>query len=89
MASKASIISAINSKVGNSHRDYQIGITDNTRERKEYWTGQGKITRFWSEWEAESSTDAKDIEAHFIHEKGMRGGTGGTITSKTKWVYVF
>jgi hypothetical protein len=68
---------------------YQIGITENTKDRKEDWSGQGKNVDYWSEWLADSSADAKDIEAYFLHEKGMKGGTGGTITSQTRWVYVF
>jgi hypothetical protein len=54
----------------------------------------GKITEkqdvsHWAAWEADSLSDAQDIEKYFIN-KGMKGGTGGNLDSRYKtYVYIF
>jgi hypothetical protein len=92
MATKASIIAAIQSKVGSHYSIYRIGLTHDLAERKAYWkdTKQENITH-WSDWTADSLSDAQDIEAYFIAQgKGMKGGTGGNLSAyKTVYVYVF
>jgi len=87
MTSKATIISEIDAKTNHNYSIYRIGITDNPKERQEYWATQ-ETTKYWKQWQADSSTDAKAVETYFINEKKMKGGTGGIITAQTKWVYV-
>lgn len=91
MATKASIMAAINSKVGNTKFSiWRIGLTHDLTERKKYWKETEKQSvNHWSDWQADSLSDAQDIESHFIN-KGMNGGTGGDLSSRyTTYVYVF
>ncbi len=91
MATKASIISAINTKVGTmSPSAWRIGLTHDSAERRQYWTQtERQSTDAWSQWVADSLSDAQDIESYFI-QKGMRGGTGGDLSAgKTVYVYIF
>jgi hypothetical protein len=90
MASKASIIAAIQAKVGTSYSLYRIGLTHDLAERKAYWRDAKTATaKFWSDWKTDSLSDAQDIERHFIN-KGMQGGTGGDLSDRqTVHVYVF
>ena len=83
-------MAAIQSKVGSSYNLYRIGLTHDLAERKGYWkdTEKENVT-YWVNWTADSLSDAQDIERHFIN-KGMKGGTGGDLSSrKTVYVYVF
>jgi len=90
MASKQSIVAAINAKVGTSFSIYRIGLTHDLAERKAYWKDTEKQNvDYWANWTADSLSDAQDIESHFIN-KGMKGGVGGNLVSyKTVYVYVF
>jgi len=91
MTSKASIAAAINSKVGSTKFNiWRIGITHDLVERKKYWKEtEKKNTDYWSDWEADSLSDAQDIESDFIN-KGMQGGTGGDLSFRsTTYIYVF
>jgi hypothetical protein len=90
MATKESIMAAIKLKVGSTSYDiWRIGLTHDLAERKQYWKDTEKLSvDYWSDWTADSLSDAQDIEAHFI-EWGMKGGTGGDLTPyKTVYVYV-
>jgi hypothetical protein len=91
MASKGSIISAIDSRVGtSSYSSWRIGLTHDLATRKQHWkdTERENVT-YWTNWTADSLSDAQDIEAHFI-SLGMKGGTGGDLSShKTVYVYIF
>jgi hypothetical protein len=91
MASKASIISAINAKVGPIYSSYRIGLTHDLAERKTYWgETKGEGIACWANWTADSLADAQEIEAHFIYDKKMKGGVGGDLSAnKTVYVYVF
>lgn len=82
------IVSAINSHVGTNYSAWRIGITENWETRKKEWIDAGENVSYWHCWKADSSTDAKDIESHFIN-KGMKGGTGGQLSYKTVFVYIF
>lgn len=87
MASKSTIMAAINTKVSTPSY-YRIGLTHDLAERKTYWSTQESV-QYWANWTADSLSDAQDIERHFIN-KGMKGGTGGNLDShKTVYVYVF
>jgi hypothetical protein len=89
MASKQSIMAAIQSKVS-TYSYWRIGLTHDLAERKAYWKDtKNQSVSYWSSWTADSLSDAQDIEAHFI-AKGMKGGTGGDLSArKTVYVYVF
>jgi hypothetical protein len=89
MTAKATIISEINSKVGNIASSYRIGITHDPVERKTYWSAKSSTTH-WKQWQADSLSDPQAIETYFIQEKKMKGGEGGDMSaSKTTHVYVF
>ena len=90
MANKASIVAAIQFKTGSTTSLWRIGLTHDVAERKRYWRDtKNESISAWSDWTADSLSDAQDIEAHFI-AKGMKGGTGGDLSSwKTTYVYVF
>jgi hypothetical protein len=90
MAAKATIIAEINAKVGTSLSAYRIGLTHDLGERKKYWGQTSKLDiSYWKAWEADSLSDAQDIERTFIN-RGMKGGTGGDLSSRYKtYVYVF
>jgi hypothetical protein len=88
---KASIIAAIEVTRGTiGYSAWRIGLTHDPGERKKYWSETEKQNvALWSQWQANSLSDAQDIEAQFIN-KGMKGGTGGDLSSyKTVHVYVF
>ena len=89
MATKASIFAAIQAKVSTPSL-YRIGLTHDLDERKRYWRDtENQNVKYWSDWQADSLSDAQDIERHFIN-KGMKGGTGGDLSAyKTVYVYVF
>lgn len=90
MATKTSIITAIQSKVAFQYGLWKIGLTHDRAERKRYWKDTENLrVDYWSDWTADSLSDAQDIESHFIN-KGVKGGTGGDLSaSKTVYVYVF
>lgn len=91
MATKSAIIAAIQLKVGATRLDvWRVGLTHDLTERKSYWGNtENQSIAFWSNWTADSLSDAQAIEATFI-EKGMKGGTGGNLSAnKTVYVYVF
>ena len=91
MSTKAGIVAAIQTKVGTTNYGiWRIGLTHDLAERKKYWKETEKESvAYWTAWEADSLSDAQDIEAHFIN-KGMKGGVGGDLSSrKTVYVYVF
>ena len=88
MATKASIKTAIEGHTGTSFSAWRIGITEDWGKRKEEWKGNGEDISHWHCWEAESSTDAKDLESYYLDKK-MKGGSGGQITSRTVYVYIF
>jgi hypothetical protein len=91
MATKASIMSDIRAKVGSTEsKIWRIGLTHDLTERKAYWRDtKDESVKFWSDWTADSLSDAQDIESHFINI-GMKGGTGGDLSArKTTYVYVF
>lgn len=84
---KARIIAEIETKVL-TYSYYRIGLTHDLDERKKHWATQESV-KYWADWQADSLSDAQDIEAQFI-KKGMKGGTGGDLSSrKTVYVYVF
>ncbi|MGH7227357.1 MAG: hypothetical protein ACRELF_29440, partial [Gemmataceae bacterium] len=84
MASKQSIIDEIVRRVGtSSFIHWQIGITDDEAKRKGEWKDNGENVDHWASWQADSLTDAKDIETYFINEKKMRAGTDGDPSPDT------
>ena len=91
MSTKAGILSAIKAKVGTTQLGiWRIGLTHDLADRKKYWAEtENQSTTYWSAWEADSLSDAQEIEADYI-ESGMKGGTGGNLSAyKTVFVYVF
>jgi hypothetical protein len=66
---------------------WRIGLTHDLYERKTQWAKETSVG-LWSDWQADSLSDAQDIERHFIN-KGMKGGTGGNLSNKPVFVYVF
>lgn len=84
---KQEIIDAIEAK--DSFSAWYIGLTHDPATRKQEHVNEGKTTTYWKQWQADSLSDAQDIESYFI-KKGMKGGTGGDLSSrKTVYVYIF
>ena len=91
MASKSRIMSAIAAMVGTtSCRSWRIGLKNDPSGRKTYWQDSEKQNvGVWSQWSADSLSDAEEIEAHFI-SKGMKGDAGGDLTTRQAvYVYIF
>jgi len=88
---KSEIIAAIESRVSGNYTLWQIGITQNLEDRKTFHeVTEKKSVKFWSHWQADSLSDAQDIETYFINNKSMKGGTGGDLLPyKTTFVYIF
>lgn len=87
MASKTFIIAAIEAKV-TTYSYYRIGLTHDPIQRKQEWSATQSVS-YWTQWPADSLSDAQDIERLYIN-KGMKGGTGGNLTAgRPVWVYVF
>lgn len=90
MTNKQSIVIGIEQRVQSSktpnYKSWRIGITQDVQQRYEEWE---KPPHFLY-WEADSLQDAQAIEAYFIHQKGMVGGTGGDLDArKMSYVYIF
>lgn len=90
MSSKASIIAAIDARVGiSNYYSWRIGLTHDLATRRQQWANDGENVTHWIAWTADSLSDAQDIENHFIN-KGMKGGEGGNLSSnKTVYVDIF
>ncbi len=79
--------SAIEAKKGlSSYSSWTIGITDYPKRRRDEHEAEGKNVKYWSDWNADNETIARNVEAYFI-DKGMNGGTGGG--EHPTYVYVF
>ena len=90
MAAKQRIINEIVQRVStSSFGHWRIGITDDQAKRREEWKAEGENVDHWAWWQADSSTDAKDIENYFVNEKKMTGGTEGDLSHHTTQVYIF
>ena len=87
MASEAAIKAAIERKVGGTlYSIWTIGVTDDPARRKREHTNDGKNTNYWSHWDADSETIARNVERYFLG-RGMKGGGGGG--GQADYVYVF
>ncbi len=91
---KKSITQAIIKRVELSKTvDYSawtIGFTQDPVNRKQQHESEGKTTKYWEQWIADSLSDAQDSESYFINTKSMKGGTGGDLSArKTVYVYIF
>ncbi len=89
MTAKSTIVSAIVLKIGTTKPSiWRIGLTHDLAERKKSWNDKESISH-WKDWQADTLSDAQDIESHFI-DKGMKGGAGGDLSPhKSVYVYVF
>jgi predicted GIY-YIG superfamily endonuclease len=86
MSTESEIKTAIQGVVGSNYSSWYIGITANPKQRREQHEADGKDTKYWREWKADSETAARNIEAYFL-EKGMKGGEGGG--DKPTYVYIY
>ena len=69
---------------------WTVGLSHDPRTRREQHEKDGKDTQYWIQWTASSLDDAQQIEAFFINEKGMKGGTGGDLSPhRVTYVYIF
>ena len=69
-------------RVNVSYSAWTIGVTDNPTERKR----QHGNPLSWHQWNADTETIARNVEAYFI-SRGMKGGTGGL--GSADYVYIF
>jgi hypothetical protein len=83
------IVYAIDYTVRESHStysDWRIGMTGDPSDRRKVHQDEGRDTRLWRQWEADSEADATSVEAYFI-DKGMKGGVDGDTNGN--FVYIF
>ena len=75
--------------IGDRGHLWTIGITNDPERRKKEHTQDGKDTKYWEMWKADSKNVAETVESHFI-DKGMKGGSGGNVDGvQTVYVYIF
>jgi hypothetical protein len=89
---KESILNAIIARVGRAgFTMWRIGVTNDPVGRRMYWgETEHKSVTGWTQWAADSLSDAQEIESHFINDKKMKVGTGGDLSpDKTVYVYIF
>lgn len=87
---KEKIISDITLKVGPSSYNYwRIGITNDPGAHKKYLSRTLNIDiACWSDWEAGTLSDAREIESFFVNDKGMKGEKQRELSTDKK-VFVF
>jgi len=84
------IVSRVESSKTTDYSIWRIGLTHDTDDRKQQHENERLNTEYWKQWQADSLSDAEQIESYFINEKGMKGGTGGDLDArKTIYVYIF
>lgn len=81
-----SIITEIEGLAYGQYPQWTIGVTDNPSQRRADHDRDGKHTRRWRQWDANSEDEARLVERHFIG-LGMQGGTGGP--GRADYVYIF
>jgi len=87
---KQAIINRVESSKTVEYSAWTIGLTHDPAERKKQHEADGKSTKHWKQWVADSLSDAREIESYFINKKGMKGGTGGDLSARKKvHVYIF
>ena len=91
---KQVIADAISSLVESSqtanYGAWRIGLTHELSQRKKEHKDSGKDVQYWKQWQADSLSDAEEIESYFINTKKMKGGTGGNLSSAMAvYVYIF
>ena len=80
----------INRVASSSFSAWRIGLTQDLAERKKYWKETEKEDiQYWTNWTADSLSIAQNVEAFFINEKKMKGGTGGDMSAGATYVYIF
>jgi hypothetical protein len=83
------IVYKIDSTVRASHStysDWRIGITDDPLGSRRRHQDEGRDTRLWKQWEADSEADARSVKAYFV-DKGMKNGVDWE--TKGNSVYIF
>jgi hypothetical protein len=93
MTTKREIMQAIKSRVEDveesDYSSWRIGITHDPITRRQQHEAEGRPTKYWKCWKAESLSDARSIE-NFFKKKRMKGGVGGDMDArKTTFVYIF
>jgi hypothetical protein len=88
---KSEIETEIDFKVGiTSYEIWRIGLAQELSELKKHLREKQKHDiNYWAEWEADSLSDAREIESQFI-KRGMKAGTGNDLsTNKPVYVYIY
>ena len=70
------IVYGIDSTVRSSrsaYSDWRIGTTDDPLGSRKRHQDEGRYTRLWKQWQADSEADARSVEAYFV-DKGMKSG---------------
>lgn len=86
MSTQAEIIAAIEQRVAMRYSIWTVGITADPKQRKSQHESDGKNTKQWMHWKADSEIIARNTEKYFL-DKGMKGDVGGGIY--TTFVYIF
>jgi hypothetical protein len=90
MSDKNTIAAAIEKRIAGigGYANWTVGITSDWARRKNEHSNDGKSLGCWTCWQADSLSDARQIENYFL-DKGMRGGGGGNMATGTTFVYIF
>lgn len=86
---KEAIIDRVESSKKVDYSAWTIGLTHDPTERKQQHEANGKSTKYWKQWVADSLADAQDIESYFIYIRGMKGCTDGDLSARMVYVYIF
>ena len=91
---KQVIIKEITERVESSKSvDYgawRIGLTHQPAQRKLQHKEKPRDVQYWLHWQADSLSEAEEIESYFINSKQMKGGTGGNLNPyKDVFIYIF
>lgn len=87
---RQAIINRVESSKTVEYSLWKIGLTHDPVKRRKQHKADGQFTEYWNQWMADSHSDAREIEAHFINGKGMKGSSGGELNARKKvYVYIF
>lgn len=81
MAPESAIKAAIE-KIVSTYSLWTIGVTDDPTSRRNEHGNPAS----WHQWDADTETIARNVEAYFL-DKGMKGGAGGG--GGADYVYIF
>ncbi len=86
----AAIILRVN-EMNTNCTSWRIGLSNDPDRSKAFWKEvERENVDSWTQWEAVSMSDPRDIESYFVNEKRMEGVTDEILSpGKPVFVYIF